>query len=118
MPRWIPALIAGILGLIFGLIYGLIIDPIQYSDITPEALRIDYRTDYVLMVAEAFHSEQDPALASKRLALLGSIPPAVIVEDAFNYAQNASYAADDLNLLQELAVALQTWEPLPSTNLP
>jgi len=118
MPRWLPILIAAIAGIILGLVYGWRIDPIQYTDITPDALRVDYRTDYVLMVAEAFRNEQEPALASKRLAVLGSKPPSVIVGEAYNYAQQSAYSPEDLTLLQGLAVALQTWQPIPGTNLP
>ena len=83
MPRWFPILIAVPLGITLGLVYGWVIDPVQYTDITPDALRIDYRTDYVLMVAEAYHAEQDPALAAQRLAVLGSEPPAVIAREAY-----------------------------------
>lgn len=118
MPRWLPILIAAIIGIALGLVYGWIIDPIQYTDITPDALRIDYRTDYVLMVAEAYSAEQDPALAAKRLAVLGSQPPGVIVGNAYNYAQQASYLPEDLTLLQDLVIALQTWQPIPGTTLP
>jgi hypothetical protein len=118
MPRWIPILFALLLGLVLGLVYGWILDPVQYTDITPDALRIDYRTDYVLMVAEAYQAEQDPAVAARRLALLGSEPPAVITGEAYNFAKQSAYSADDLTLIQDLAVALQTWQPIPGTNLP
>jgi len=118
MPRWFPIFIAAALGLALGLIYGWAINPVQYTDITPDALRIDYRTDYVLMVAEAYQAEQDPALAAQRLAVLGSDPPSIIAGEAYRYAQQSAYPADDLTLIQELEVALQTWQPIPGTSLP
>jgi len=118
MPRWFPILIAAILGIALGLVYGWVIDPVQYTDITPDALRIDYQTDYVLMVSEAYQAEQEPALAAQRLAVLGSEPPALIAAEAYNFAQQSIYPADDLALIQELAVALQTWQPIPGTSLP
>ena len=118
MPRWILILIAASLGLALGLVYGWVIDPVQYTDITPDALRVDYRTDYVLMVAETYQAEQDPALASQRLAVLGSDPPALIAGDAYNFAKQSAYSTDDLTLIQDLAVALQTWQPIPGTSLP
>jgi len=118
MPRWFPILIAIFLGVAIGLVYGWIIDPVQYTDITPDALRIDYRTDYVLMVAEAYHTEQDPATAAQRLAVLGSEPPAMIVGEAYNFARQSTYPGDDLTLIQDLAVAMQTWQPIPGTSLP
>ena len=118
MPRWLPILIVAILGITLGLVYGWVIDPVQFTDITPDALRIDYRTDYVLMVAEAYHAEQDPALAARRLAVFGSEPPAIIASEAENFARQAAYSPDDLTLIQDLTVALQTWQPIPGTSLP
>jgi hypothetical protein len=118
MPRWIPIFIAALLGLALGLVYGWRIDPVQYTDITPEVLRIDYRTDYVLMVAEAYRTEQDPELAAERLAVFGSEPPALIAGEAYDYARQSGYPAEDLTLIQELTVALQAWQPIPGTSLP
>jgi hypothetical protein len=118
MPRWLLILIAAILGIALGLVYGWVINPVQYTDITPDALRIDYRTDYVLMVAEAYQAEDNPALAARRLAVLGSDPPALIAAEAYTFAQGSAYPTDDLMLIQELIVALQTWQPIPGTSLP
>lgn len=118
MPRWIPILITALLGLALGLVYGWSIDPVQYTDITPDVLRIDYRTDYVLMVAEAYRAEGDPALAAQRLAVFGSEPPAFIAGEAYDYARQSAYPAEDLALIQELTVALQAWQPIPGTSLP
>lgn len=118
MPRWLSILFALALGIALGLVYGWMIDPVQYTDITPDALRIDYRTDYVLMVAEAYQAEQDPALAARRLAVLGSKPPAIIAGEAEDFARQAAYPADDLTLIQDLTVALQTWQPIPGTSPP
>ena len=118
MTRWISILITVILGIGLGLVYGWVIAPVQYTDITPEALRADYQTDYVLMVAEAFRSEQDPELASRRLAVLGSRPPAAIAEDAFAFAQQYAYLSEDLTLIQELAIGLKIWQPIIGPSLP
>ncbi len=118
MPRWLLILIAAFLGIALGLVYGWVIDPVQYTDITPDALRSDYRTDYVLMVAEAYQAEEDPELAARRLAVLGSDPPALIAGEAYDFAQGSAYSAEDLALIQELTVALQTWQPIPGTSLP
>ena len=118
MPRWIPIFIAALLGLVLGLVYGWRIDPVQYTDITPDVLRIDYRTDYVLMAAEAYRTEQDPELAAERLAVFGSEPPALNAGEAYDYARQTGYPAEDLTLIQELTVALQAWQPIPGTSLP
>ena len=118
MPRWIPIFIAASLGVALGLVYGWRINPVQYTDITPDVLRIDYRTDYVLMVAEAYRGEGDPALAAQRLAVFGSKPPANIVEEVYDYARQSTYPAEDLTLIQELMLALQTWQPITGTSQP
>jgi hypothetical protein len=70
------------------------------------------------MVAEAYQAEQDPAFAAQRLAVLGSEAPALLAAQADDYARQSGYPADDLTLLQELAVALETWQPIPGTSLP
>ena len=118
MTRWLATLIVLALGIALGLVYGWIISPVQFTDVTPDALRADYQTDYVLMVAEAYRAEQDPALAARRLAVLGSEPPAIIAGEAESFARQTGYSSDDLTLIQELSVALQTWKPIPGTSLP
>ena len=118
MPRWVSILLATLLGIVIGLLYGWVIDPVQFTDITPDALRIDYKTDYVLMVAEAYQTEQKEEVAARRLAILGSQSPALLVGEAYNYARSAEYAEADLALLQELSFAMQAWQPIPGTTLP
>ncbi|GAB4505286.1 MAG: hypothetical protein Fur0043_22810 [Anaerolineales bacterium] len=118
MPRWISVSIAAIVGIVLGLAYGWFVNPVQYTDLTPDALRLDYQSDYVLMAAEAYRMEQDPAAAARRLAMLGSDPPASIAGRAYDYARQAGYPPDDLTLMQGLVIALQTWQPLPGTNVP
>ena len=41
--NWFKISIAAIIGVILGLVYGWVINPIQYTDITPNILRADYR---------------------------------------------------------------------------
>ena len=118
MPRWFSILLSASIGIALGLVYGWILAPIQYTDITPDALRIDYRSDYILMVAEAFQVEQSPAQAARRLALLGSDPPVVFVEQAYDYAKDVGYPNQDQVLLSELAAAMQAWQPVQGTTSP
>src|SRR3989304_5358378 len=56
-----------VLGVATGLIYGWIISPVEYINTAPDSLRADYRTDYVLMVAQAYAVEDDLELAPKRM---------------------------------------------------
>jgi hypothetical protein len=110
-PRWLFFLLAIALGLGLGLFYGRVISPVEYIDTTPSTLRADYRTDYTLMVAETFQGEHDAEAAARRLALLGSEPPASLATAALEFARQNDYAPTDLQLLQDLAVALQVWQP-------
>ena len=109
--NWIKILIAAIIGIALGLIYGWVIDPIEYTDVTPDILREDFRTDYVLMVAEAYQSEQDSETAARRLAILGSEPPAQIVASTLDYATKNNFTQNDIFLLQGLLNAMQTYQP-------
>ena len=73
-------------------------------------MRYDYRTDYVLMVAEIFGSNQDADQAVRQLALLGSEPPVEIVIQSLAYGTQLGYASEDLVLIQNLATSLQIWQ--------
>ncbi|RME89284.1 MAG: hypothetical protein D6770_04925 [Anaerolineae bacterium] len=118
MSRWLRFILATALGIAAGLFYGWVISPIEYVDTTPDTLRADYKTDYVLMTAEIYHARQDLNQAARDLALLGSDPPADIAERALTFARQIGYAEGDIYLLEELHRDLQTWQPLPGGNTP
>jgi hypothetical protein len=107
--RWFLPLLAFLLGAGAGLMYGWFIEPVEFFDLPPDALRADYKTDYVLMTAEAYRLDQDPGLAARRLAIFGAQPPYVIAADALDYARANGFADSDLALLQELVTAMQAW---------
>jgi hypothetical protein len=111
MARWIFFFIAVLLGILAGMYYGWVINPVEYVDTAPDSLRIDYKTDYVLMVAEVYGGEGDLDLAVRRLALLGDTPPTEMVVEAMLYAVENGYGEYDLALMQALADALQSWIP-------
>ena len=107
--RLIFILIALMTGIGIGIAYGWLIDPVDFYDLTPETLRSDYKADYVLMTAEAYRLEQDPALAARRLAIFGSQSPSAIAADGLAYARANGFANSDIALIQELVTALQAW---------
>lgn len=115
MSRWLPPLIALIIGIILGLVYGWVLDPVRFTDTTPNSLRADYRTDYILMVAEAYHADHDADLAVRRLAIFGGETAAAIAERALQTGRDSGYAPSDLSLLQELRRAMQSYQPAPPT---
>jgi len=74
-------------------------------------LRMDYKTDYVLMVAEAYRLENNLNLAARRLALLGTDTPDETVSKALEFARQIGYNESDIVLIQSLADGLRTWNP-------
>jgi hypothetical protein len=111
--RWVFVIIALIAGIGMGLAYGWFVDPVDFFDLTPDTLRADYKTDYVLMTAEAFHAEQDAGLAARRLAIFGTQSPASIAAQGLAYARTNGFADSDIVLMQELVTALQAWSGIP-----
>jgi hypothetical protein len=107
--RWLFILLVLLAGVGLGLIYGWIIDPVEFYDLTPDTLRADYKADYVLMTAESYHANGDPAVAARQLAIFGSQPPASIATDGLTYARKHGFADSDIALMQELVTAMQAW---------
>ena len=118
MSRWFFFLVAISIGVGLGLLIGWFFFPVQYVDTSPDTLRVDYKSDYVLMVAEAYSVESDLQAALRRLALLGSQPPAEIVREAILFAERQGYPDFDVALMQSLASALQGGNPLLETPSP
>jgi hypothetical protein len=107
--RLLLIIIALIIGVGIGLAYGWLIDPVDFFDLTPDTLRADYKTDYVLMTAEAYRAEQDPGLAARRLAIFGSQSPTAIASEGLAYARANGFPDADIVLIQELVTAMQAW---------
>jgi hypothetical protein len=112
MGRWIRFFLAILAGVGLGLAYGWLVSPVRYVDTVPDTLRIDYKTDYVLMVAEAYQADGKLDLAVRRLAVLGSLPPAEQVYKAIQFGQKAGYIEPDLARMQALFSALQAPPPV------
>jgi hypothetical protein len=113
MSRWIKFLIAIAIGVGLGLYYTWSVNPVQVVDTTIDSLRIDYRSDYILMVAEVYQLERDPAEAARRLGQLGDEPPAQLVQQAIIFYEQSPSTENDQALLVQLRDALQTWNPSP-----
>lgn len=112
MSRWIAFLLSILVGLAIGLYYGWVVSPVKYVDTTPDTLRVDYKTDFVLMVAEIYQADNSPENAIRNLSLLGDEASVALTEQAFDYAQTHGYGQSDLNLLTHLREGLQTWNPV------
>jgi hypothetical protein len=107
MSRWTLFIIILLLGLGLGLVYGWVVNPVSYQDTTLDSLRIDYKTDYTLMVAEVYHQDGDLDWALNRLTLLEDKYPIISVENALKFASQAEYTLPDMFLLRDLHNALK-----------
>jgi hypothetical protein len=107
--HWVFILLALLAGVGAGLAYGWVIDPVDFFDLTPDTLRADYKSDYVLMVAEAYSVEQDPGRAAQRLGVFGTQSPSTIATSGLTYARANGFSDSDISLMQELVTAMQAW---------
>jgi len=80
---------------------------------SPQYLRADYQTDYVLMVAEAYAGEGNVANAAERLHFLGNEQVNVYVRQAILYAGQHNYSQVDIETMNALSMALGNWIPQP-----
>ena len=101
-------MLAILLGLGAGLFYAWMIAPPAMDGTTPDTLRKDYKTDYVLMVAEVYQKEHDLGRVDRRvLAVLKNSSSLRAVQDVILDAQDLGYSQTDMSTLAALAVALQ-----------
>ncbi|MEA3351768.1 MAG: hypothetical protein U9Q82_14220 [Chloroflexota bacterium] len=118
MSRWIRFFIAILIGIGIGLLYAWVLNPVEYVDTTPNSLRGDYQSDYVLMVAEVYQVEQDPTLAVQQLAFLGNKTPLKMVQGAIDFGNQEGYPKADLAVLKKLLQGLQSWAPTSEGTTP
>lgn len=109
MSRWFGFLITIVLGAAAGLFYGWRVSPVEYVDTTPDSLRIDYKSDYVLMVAEAYRVEANPEKAVRRLALLGDERPDDHIREALLFAERQGYSDTDVDQMRLLLTAVESY---------
>ena len=110
MSRWTLFFIVLLFGFGLGLLYGWVISPVSYQDTALESLRIDYKTDYTLMVAEVYHQTNEIDWALNRLTLLRGKSPSHSVDEALRFASEAEYTLPDMFLLRDLHNALKEIE--------
>lgn len=107
MLRWFAFFAAIVIGILLGLFYTWRVNPIDYTESDPDTLRIDYKTDYVLMVAEVYSKERDISDAVRRLTHLTLSPADEIVSVALLNAEKSGYNNYDLVVLKLLLFDLE-----------
>ncbi len=96
MARWFLFLLAILMGAALVVAYAWQINPDEPINAAPESLRIDYKTDYVLMVAEIYHQDGDIDQTLKRLTDLEIGSPLELVDEVIRFAEQEGYKHDDL----------------------
>ena len=100
-------IMATLVGMAAGVAYGWEINPVQYEDTRLDSLRVDYKTDVVLMIAELYNSERDIGLALSRLTGLGEVLPEDIMKEAIHFAECNHYEPEDIQFMQQLFSAIE-----------
>jgi hypothetical protein len=112
-------LLGGLLiGLAASLFYTWQVNPVKYVDVSPDTLRADYKTDYVVMIAHAYAADSNLDLARARLATLKLAGPGQFVADTAVQQIAAGAPLDDLRALNSLATALGAVPPPLQTTSP
>jgi hypothetical protein len=106
--RWLLFFLVILIGAGLGVFYTWRINPVEYEEASLDSLRSDYKTDYVLMVAEIYEQESDLGGVIRRLARLTLIPADEIVSQAIVSAEKQGYRNKDIVLMRILFNNLQT----------
>jgi len=106
--RYIFFFAAILVGLAIGVIYGWVVNPVVYKHTGMDSLRLDYKTDYVLMVAELYQSEGDLVSALTRIAYIEANSPMAFVITCIDYAEQHNYAPEDVQVMWHLASDIDT----------
>lgn len=118
LGRWIRFLLAIAFGAAAGVGIGWLRAPAPSADQRAAQLRIDYQSDVVLMIAEAYAADQNLAAAIGRLAVLHHSQPAEIVQQAINFGERYGYSDSDLQKMRTLRSAVESLTPLVGTGVP
>ena len=94
-------------GIAAGIIYGWVLHPSVIAQGGPEALRMDYKTDLVLMVAELYQNDGDLSGAQARLSFISKNTPLEIITSALVFAENVQYDPLDVGTMLALKSAFE-----------
>ena len=100
-----------LLGLLIGLLFGSRFLPLPYESLPLSSLRAAYKSDYVLMVAEAYHADHNLVQSQDLLKHLGTEAPTFQVQQAMVKARALGYTEQDLAWMNQLLEELQRVAP-------
>jgi len=100
-----------LVGIAAGIFLGWEIIPVRDVNSEPQTLRIDFKTDFVLMVSELYYQDGDLTLALDRLTYFRESPPAEKLLSTIRYADENAYASKDLQMMLSLYSSIQNPSP-------
>ena len=109
--RLIFFFLAIFIGIAASLVYGWVVNPREVANAGPEALRMDYKTDYVLMVAELYQVDGDLLGAQARLSFISKNTPLEVITSALVFAENYQYDPLDVSTMLALKSAFEVGSP-------
>lgn len=117
IEKWFPLLFGIILGLALGLYYAWVVNPVEYLETAPAALRDEYKADYYNLIALAYDSTGDIERAQSRLAQIPDSNPAGTLSQLAQTRLAAGRPDNEVRALALLAAALGE-RPAPFESTP
>jgi hypothetical protein len=108
-------IIAILFGAAAGIGYGWWLRPMMYTQANLSNLRLDYSTDYVLMVAGIYNREQNLEEARARLQQIDPTSPERPAREALLNAGQLGYSQTDLQMLADLVQVIVPSEAVTLT---
>lgn len=99
-------LVVILIGFGIGLYFAWMVYPLRIVDSTYHDLRQDYKTDYVLMVAEVYHKDRKRFDAIIRLDRLDEESTEATIKRAIENAEKLGYPESDVDMLYALNAAI------------
>ncbi len=115
--KWFPLLFGIVLGLGLGVYYAWVVNPVEYLETAPAALRDEYKADYYNLIALAYASTGDIERAQSRLAQIPDTNPAGTLSQLAQTRLAAGRPENEVRALAMLAAALGE-RPAPFESTP
>jgi len=117
--KWFPLLFGMILGFSLGVYYAWVVNPVEYLETAPAALRDEYKADYYNLIALAYDSTGDIERAQLRLAQISDPNPTGTLSQLAQTRLAAGRPENEVRALAMLAAALgEPPAPFESTPSP
>lgn len=114
----VNVLIGLAVGIGLGLVYTWVLVPAPYANLTPDTLRQDFESDYILGVAQAYSTDNNLPAARERLAALRLSDAGAAVLARTEALVALGTRESDLRAMSRLSLALGATSPTIQPYLP